>query len=97
VNPGDRSRPRGTSIKVAPTRDLGTVPEGSLRATWGQGGPDAVEAPSAATTTPARTLGLGDRVGTMGPDKDTDLVLLDEHPELGTVTASGECGYGACK
>ncbi|WNI16048.1 N-acetylglucosamine-6-phosphate deacetylase [Actinacidiphila sp. ITFR-21] len=49
--------------------------------------PDAVRAIS---TTPARLLGLADRIGTLEPGKDADLVVLDEAYDLVGVMRRGE-------
>jgi N-acetylglucosamine-6-phosphate deacetylase len=47
------------------------------------------EAVRATSTTPARMLGLGDRVGSVAPGQDADLVVLDEGLELSAVMAAG--------
>ena len=49
--------------------------------------PQAVEAVSG---TPARLLGLADRVGSVEPGKDADLVVLDEEFEVTGVMRKGE-------
>ncbi|MFF8727940.1 N-acetylglucosamine-6-phosphate deacetylase [Streptomyces sp. NPDC015171] len=49
--------------------------------------PDAV---TALSTNPARLLGLADRVGTLEPGKDADLVLLDTDFEVKGVMRRGE-------
>lgn len=49
--------------------------------------PDTVRAIS---TTPARLLGLADRIGTLEPGKDADLVLLDEAYDVVGVMRKGE-------
>jgi N-acetylglucosamine-6-phosphate deacetylase len=49
--------------------------------------PDTVRALS---TNPARLLGLDDRIGTLEPGKDADLVVLDETYELVGVMRKGE-------
>jgi N-acetylglucosamine-6-phosphate deacetylase len=49
--------------------------------------PDTVRAIS---TNPARLLGLDDRIGTLEPGKDADLVVLDETYELVGVMRKGE-------
>jgi N-acetylglucosamine-6-phosphate deacetylase len=45
---------------------------------------------AAASTTPARLLGLRDRTGTLGPGLDADLVVCDEEFRLRAVMRSGE-------
>jgi N-acetylglucosamine-6-phosphate deacetylase len=44
----------------------------------------------AISTTPARLLGLSDRIGTLEPGKDADLVVLDEGYDLVGVMRKGE-------
>jgi N-acetylglucosamine-6-phosphate deacetylase len=53
----------------------------------GLGLPDAVRALSA---NPARLLGLSDRIGSLEPGKDADLVVLDESFDLVGVMRKGE-------
>jgi N-acetylglucosamine-6-phosphate deacetylase len=45
---------------------------------------------TALSVTPARLLGLADRVGSLEPGKDADLVLLDENFDLKGVMRQGE-------
>jgi len=45
---------------------------------------------AAASTTPARVLGLGDRTGALGPGLDADLVVCDEEFRLRAVMRHGE-------
>ncbi|MFI7015689.1 N-acetylglucosamine-6-phosphate deacetylase [Streptomyces sp. NPDC050164] len=52
---------------------------------------DAVQALSA---TPARLLGMADRIGSLDPGKDADLVLLDAHYDLKGVMRRGEWVVG---
>jgi N-acetylglucosamine-6-phosphate deacetylase len=47
-------------------------------------------AAAAASTTPARVLGLGDRTGALRPGLDADLVVCDEEFELRAVMRHGE-------
>ena len=54
-----------------------------LRAFLGFSGATAAEALPTVTTTPARLLGLGDRLGRIAPGYDADLVLLS--PDLRVV------------
>jgi N-acetylglucosamine-6-phosphate deacetylase len=49
--------------------------------------PDAV---AALSVNPARLLGLQDRIGTLEPGKDADLVLLDRAWDLAGVMRKGE-------
>jgi N-acetylglucosamine-6-phosphate deacetylase len=44
----------------------------------------------AAATTPARALGLGDRIGALEPGKDADLVILGDDLAARAVMAKGE-------
>ncbi len=48
------------------------------------------EAAAAASTTPARVLGLGDRTGALGPGLAADLVLYDDEFRLGGVMRNGQ-------
>ena len=43
----------------------------------------------AASTTPARVLGIGDRVGSIEPGKDADLVVLDHDLRVEAVMSGG--------
>jgi N-acetylglucosamine-6-phosphate deacetylase len=57
------------------------------------------EVAAAASTTPARVLGLDDRVGALRPGLEADLVVCDEHFQLRAVMAGGRwldpaCGAG---
>ncbi|MDQ6898124.1 MAG: N-acetylglucosamine-6-phosphate deacetylase [Candidatus Dormibacteraeota bacterium] len=52
-------------------------------------GLDIKEAVTAASTTPARVLGVEDRAGSIEPGKDADLVVLDEGLEVVEVMAAG--------
>ena len=45
---------------------------------------------AAASTTPARVLGLGDRTGALRPGLDADLVVCDEEFRLRAVMRQGE-------
>ncbi|MDQ2813183.1 MAG: N-acetylglucosamine-6-phosphate deacetylase [Actinomycetota bacterium] len=45
---------------------------------------------AAASTTPARVLGLGDRVGALRPGLRADLVVCDDHFRLSAVMAGGQ-------
>jgi N-acetylglucosamine-6-phosphate deacetylase len=45
---------------------------------------------AAASTTPARVLGLGDRTGALRPGLDADLVVCDEQVRLRAVMRRGE-------
>ena len=47
------------------------------------------EAVEAASTTPARVLGIGDRVGSIEPGKDADLVVLDHDLRVEAVMSGG--------
>jgi N-acetylglucosamine-6-phosphate deacetylase len=47
------------------------------------------EAATAAATTPANVLGLGDRTGSIAPGKDADLVVLDAGLHVTAVLAGG--------
>jgi len=46
-------------------------------------------AAEAASTTPARVLGIGDRVGSIGPGKRADLVVLDGELRVEAVMSGG--------
>ena len=48
------------------------------------------EVAAAASTTPARVLGLGDRAGALSPGLDADLVVCDEEFRLAAVMRHGE-------
>jgi N-acetylglucosamine-6-phosphate deacetylase len=48
------------------------------------------DAVTAASTTPARLLGLGDRIGALEPGKTADLVVLDDDLQPVAVMADGE-------
>jgi imidazolonepropionase-like amidohydrolase len=59
-------------------RDLMTLP---LEAAFAvQGGLDEQTALEAITITPAELLGVSDRVGSLQPGKDADIIILDGHP-----------------
>ncbi|MGV9387040.1 N-acetylglucosamine-6-phosphate deacetylase [Nonomuraea sp. NPDC003707] len=53
-----------------------------------------VDVATAASTTPARLLGIADRTGAIHPGKDADLVILDETLHVTTVIAGGEPVHG---
>jgi N-acetylglucosamine-6-phosphate deacetylase len=48
------------------------------------------EVAAAASTTPARVLGLGDRVGALRPGLEADLVICDDDFRLSAVMAGGQ-------
>ena len=48
-----------------------------------------VEAVAAVTRTPARVLGLDDRIGVLGPGLPADLVVLDDDVVVEHVLVSG--------
>jgi len=50
----------------------------------------ATDAAAAASTTPARVLGLGDRTGALRQGLDADLVVCDEEFGLRAVMRHGE-------
>jgi N-acetylglucosamine-6-phosphate deacetylase len=52
-------------------------------------GLSAEEAVQATSTTPARVLGLADRIGSLAPGQDADLVVMDEGMQLTAVMAAG--------
>ena len=54
------------------------------------------EVAAAASTTPARVLGLGDRTGALRPGLDADLVVCDEEFGLRAVMRHGEWLGGVC-
>jgi len=59
-------------------RDLMTLP---LEAAFAiSGGLDEQTALEAITITPAQLLGVADRVGSLQPGKDADIIILDGHP-----------------
>ncbi len=59
-------------------RDLMTLP---LEAAFAvQGGLDEQTALEAITITPAELLGVSDRLGSLQPGKDADIIILDGHP-----------------
>ena len=62
----------------------------AVRTLVGQAGVPLELAAHAASTTPARLLGLADRCGALVPGLDADLVILDEHLELRRVLAQGQ-------
>lgn len=45
---------------------------------------------AAISANPARLLGMADRIGSLEPGKDADLVLLDRHFDLKGVMRRGE-------
>jgi N-acetylglucosamine-6-phosphate deacetylase len=61
----------------------------ALRWTVRDVGLDVAEACVAASLVPARVLGVSERVGTIEPGKDADLVVLDERLEVVAVMARG--------
>jgi N-acetylglucosamine-6-phosphate deacetylase len=52
-------------------------------------GLSAEEAVRATSTTPARVLGLADRIGSLAPGQEADLVVMDEGMQLTAVMAAG--------
>lgn len=59
-------------------RDLMTLPMEAAFAV--SGGLDEQTALEAITITPAELLGLADRIGSLQPGKDADVIILDGHP-----------------
>jgi N-acetylglucosamine-6-phosphate deacetylase len=53
-------------------------------------GLDVTDVAAAASTTPARRLGLASETGSLTPGLSADLVLLDEDFHLSAVMARGE-------
>ncbi|MBK7218717.1 MAG: N-acetylglucosamine-6-phosphate deacetylase [Candidatus Promineofilum sp.] len=64
-----------------------------LRAFLGFSGATAAEALPTVTTTPARLLGLGDRLGRIAPGYDADLVLLSPDLRVVETFVGGESVY----
>jgi N-acetylglucosamine-6-phosphate deacetylase len=54
---------------------------------------DLAEALQMATLTPARSIGLAHRKGSLEPGKDADVVLLDQALEVVTTVVMGEVAY----
>lgn len=59
------------------------------------GGLSLVEAATAAATTPATLLGLGDRTGSLQPGKDAHLVVLSERLTVEAVLSRGTVVHGS--
>ena len=66
-----------------------------LRAFLSMSGASAAEALPTITTTPARLLGLGDRLGRVAPGHDADLVLLSPDLRVIETFVEGESVYRA--
>ena len=66
-----------------------------LRAFLSMSGASAAEALPTITTTPARLLGLGDRLGRVAPGHDADLVLLSPDLRVIETFVDGESVYRA--
>jgi len=65
-----------------------------------KGGMDEEEALKAITTNPAQILGIADRVGSLEPGKDADIVVLSGHPfdwrsRVELVLVNGEIAYSS--
>ena len=72
--------PPSTSFSIGGIagRDLMTLPMEAAFAV--SGGLDEQTALEAITITPAELLGIADRVGSLQPGKDADIIILDGHP-----------------
>ena len=64
--------------------------DAAVRRTVSDCGVPLVDAVRAASTTPARAIGLGDRVGAIAPGLQADLVVLDDTLVVRGVMRRGE-------
>jgi len=82
-----------SSLAAASLQDLGlsaaTDLDGGFRA-WAAAGLPVTDVAAAASTNPARVLGLGDRTGALRPGLAADLVVCDEEFRLRAVMRHGE-------
>ena len=88
-------------VKFALMTDHGVIPEQYLPVEAGlcvrEGLPE-MEALRAITINAAEVIGLADRIGSLAPGKDADLVLFDGHPletrtHASLVLVNGEIAY----
>jgi imidazolonepropionase-like amidohydrolase len=70
-------------VKIAFGTDAGVYPHGDNAKEFGymvEAGMPPMEAIKAATVIPATILGMGDKLGTIEPNKLADIVASDENP-----------------
>jgi N-acetylglucosamine-6-phosphate deacetylase len=82
----------GGAVRVAGTDTLAgstLTMDAALRNTVLSVGIPLVDAAVSASLTPARALGLDDRLGSLEPGKYADLVVLDEHLRVAAVMRRG--------